>query len=196
MHKIIQWIRTGLLTLSLGLVGSTAAMAQSQTSEIHGDYHLSLYPDMYGDVLEFEAFTKIADQKSFFGLSCSSMSPFPMLQILLFDDDIVSETPRFLKASYEISGLDSFKPVAMQGILQATLTADEFSNRIRLELDPQAIPKDLRVMKSEYARLLKQLSDGEEITVMLDHRSFGEKSYQYSLKGMDSVIQNSGSLCR
>lgn len=182
--------------LLAGLSGVSVAQSASQTL-VKGDYHLSLYNDMYGDVQELEAYTKQADKKIFFGLSCSAMSPFPLFQVLLFDDEIVSETPRFLKASYRLEGVRSDqKPVALQAILKSTLTADELSNKVRLELDPQAIAKDMRVMKEEYQRLLKQLESAKTIQIQLEHRSFGSRNYEFSLNGLKDVLHPYQSICR
>ena len=122
------------LWMFVGVLFSGAALAEREQS-VQGDFHRTLYLGQQGVVSDIELFTKQAEHEVFFGVTCSSMSPFPMLQILLFNDEVLSETPKFLSVRYRIDGESIEHQPTLQGILQVVDTADEFSNKVRLELE-------------------------------------------------------------
>lgn len=164
-------------------------------TEVLGDYHISLYNDMYGDVMELEAFTKLVDQAAYFGLGCSTMSPFPVFQVLLFDDEILSETPKFMSASYSVKGLKTQAVSGLQAVLKPTLNADEISNKLRIEMSSEGAQKALRLMNEGYREMLNQFSQGQVIQVSFEHRKLGKHDYQFSLKGMQALLERYGSIC-
>lgn len=190
----------GLKRFVLGALGLSVAISLVQAAdktEVVGDYHLSLYQDMYGDVMELEAFTKLTDRPVYFGLGCSSMSPFPVFQVLLFDDEMLSETPKLMSASYSIKGDSNVKPVSgLQAILQSTMNADEFSNKLRIEMNAQGAQNKLRVMNQGYRQMLQQFASGTQLEVQFEHRTLGQKSYQFSLQGMQRILDQYGAICR
>lgn len=180
--------------LSLFTFGSATVLAADRT-EVIGDYHVSLYNDMYGDVMELEAFTKLTDKPIYFGLGCSTMSPYPVFQVLLFDDEILSETPKFMSAAYTIQNINA-KPVSgLQAVLKPTLNADEFSNKLRIEMSSEGAQKALRIMNDGYREMLNQFSQGQTIQVSFVHRKLGQHDYSFSLKGMKGLLSKYGSIC-
>jgi len=63
----------------------------SAETQVNQDYHLSLYKDIQGSVDALELFTKAADKREFFGVTCSMQSPMPLIQVILFDDEIMRD---------------------------------------------------------------------------------------------------------
>lgn len=191
-------LTTLISSLLLSSVLSAPLMAQTpDKTELSGDYHLSLYNDMYGDVMELEAFTKQADKQVFFGIGCSSMSPFPVFQVLLFDDEILSETPKFMDVVYEIDGAKQPNTIqGLQAVLKPTLNADEISNHLRIELGSKGAQGELRVMNQSYGVMMDQFSKGKSLQVTFSHRKLGQKAYEFSLKGLDKVLQDYSKICR
>ncbi len=184
----------GLAFFSLLAFGTANASAADRT-EVIGDYHVSLYNDMYGDVMELEAFTKLTDKPIYFGLGCSTMSPFPVFQVLLFDDEILSETPKFMTAAYEVQSISAKSVSGLQAVLKPTLNADEFSNKLRIEMGSEGAQKALRVMNDGYREMLNQFSQGQAMKVSFEHRKLGKHTYQFSLKGMKALLSKYGSIC-
>jgi len=184
--------------LFIGIIANIAfssfAFAQPDKTEQVGAYHLSLYQDIQGDVLDLEAYTKVPDREVFFGVTCSAMSPFPAMQVLLFEDEIISETPRFMSVSYQLDGKNGTVP--LQAILKAELTADRYLNQIRFEIDSGKIEKNMRLMQEAYARLLNGLETGKQITVTVEHRTLGQHQYQFTLEGLNKVLQPYQRICR
>ena len=186
--------------MSIGAIASVIVFVSfngqaADRTEVVGDYHVSLYNDMYGDVMELEAFTKLADKPIYFGLGCSTMSPFPVFQVLLFDDEILSETPKFMSASYAIQN-SNVKPVSgLQAVLKPTLNADEISNKLRIEMSSEGAQKALRIMNDGYREMLNQFSQGQTIQVKFEHRKVGQHDYTFSLKGMKALLSKYGSIC-
>lgn len=201
MKNSWQWVKAfkvvaknALKTVLIGIGLSGLAVAQPDKTEQVGAYHLSLYQDVQGDVLDLEAYTKNPDKRVFFGVTCSAMSPFPAMQVLLFEDEIISETPRLLSASYQIDGQDGQAP--LQAILKAELTADRYLNQVRFEIDSSKIEKNMRLMQAAYGQLLDQLEQGKEITLSVEHRVLGKHQYQFTLEGLAKVLQPHQRICR
>ncbi len=204
MNKIGQSLVLGVSLFALVL--SNMAYGASKSRAL-GDFHMSFYLDAYGQVSGFELFTKVIDKEAYLGLSCSGRSPFPMLQILLFNDEVLTDSPKLLKVSYQIKSFEDLvskggkqiQPsdvnVVLQGILQPVDTADEYSNKVRLELDSMQV-KTMRGMQLAYGKLLQQLKQGGSIAVNLNHRAFGERQYEFSLKGLKALLEPHESICR
>lgn len=189
-------LKNSVIALSSLLVWNVGLAHSADRTEVLGDYHVSLYNDMYGDVMELEAFTKLTDKPAYFGLGCSSMSPFPVFQVLLFDDEILSETPKFMSSSYSIIGSTTQPVSGLQAVLKPTLNADEISNKLRIEMSSEGAQKALRLMNEGYREMLNQFSQGQTIQVSFEHRKLGKHDYQFSLKGMKALLEKYGHLCQ
>ncbi|WP_319380198.1 hypothetical protein [Thiomicrorhabdus sp.] len=183
----------GLLPILLwGFIGSAAA-----DSEVVGDFHLKTYPDYQGGVLEFEAFTKKADGEAYLGVGCSSMSPFPQLQLILFNEkEMMSETPKLLQVSYRTLPKEDAVLYSMQGVLQVVDTAEEFSNKIRFQVAADPHKKTLQQMKKNYHAVLQQWSAGETVEITLSHRTLESKSYRFSMRGLAPILKRYSELCQ
>lgn len=161
-------------------------------SQVVKDYHLSVYKDYQGSVNEFELFTKNEQKKVFFGLSCSSQSPLPLLQVILFDDNVISDTPRYMAAELRIDG--EHYPAKINGILRVVDTVDEHSNKIRFEIPTKrgSLFKDLR---ADYADLLTSMKAGQRLSVKLIHRQLGDRELSFSLQGFSELLTSKEALC-
>ncbi len=193
MQKFNQWMGLSLFTASLMILGDSALAAK--TTQTQGDFHLTLYTDSQGQLDDLELFTKVPDKDVYLGLTCSHMSPFPMLEVLLFNDEVLMDLPRLLTVHYQIDGKESATAIALQGILKPTDTADEYSNKVRLELDSGQV-KTMGAMQTAYQTLLTQLKAGQSIEITLKHRGFGEKQYPFSLQGLKTLLTPNESICR
>lgn len=178
------------LFFAAGCFLAQGASAQA-TSQQAGNFHLQIYQDAFGNPLDIELFTKSADKNQFFGITCSAMSPLPMLQVLLFDDDILSETPKFLEATVRTDGAT----YAMNAILQPTLNADEVSNKLRLEFAKTAQTSNFTQMERQYSQLLKTLMQEKPVAIEVTHRTFGNKVFQFETEGLATLLKPRFSLC-
>ena len=174
---------------------SSVSMAAEREQKVSEDFHLTTYIGQQDVVSDIELFTKQAEKEVFFGVTCSSMSPFPLLQILLFNDEVLSETPKFLSVGYRIDGESIEHNPALQGILKVMDSAEEFSNKVRLELEPGKI-RSMNVMNEGYEALLNDLKAGEQVKFTLNSRAFGTKDYAFSLKGFKALIEPYESVCK
>ncbi|MBF6058313.1 hypothetical protein [Thiomicrorhabdus heinhorstiae] len=168
-------------------------------AEVVGDFDLKTYPDYQGGVLEFEAFTKKSDGEAFLGIGCSSMSPFPQLQLLLFNEkEIISETPKLLNVTYRTLPASSPRNSSlypMQGVLQVVDTVDELSNKIRLQVLTNPQRKTMAQMQQNYRAVLEQWSAGKEVEITLSHRTLQSKSYRFSTAGLKQILLRFPELC-
>ncbi|MBN2647981.1 MAG: hypothetical protein JXR44_09365 [Thiotrichales bacterium] len=183
-----------ILTLFFVLFVSQMGMAQQSSSQQLGDYHLSLYYDAQDDVLDLEAYTKHESQNAFFGVTCSVMSPFPSVQVLLFDEAAISASPRLLKVSYQIDGQPGTLP--LQAVLQAEKGTQGLQNQLRLEVDQSRIEKNLRRMQQIYTQLLEALESGQSVQLSFQHRTLGQHDYLFSLNGFKALIEPHREVCR
>lgn len=165
----------------------TADGVREQVAE---DYHLTLYEDVQGSIEGLELFTKQADSEAFFGVSCNMVNPFPMLQVLLFKDAVISQTPRLLKLQYRV---DKGAMLSGQAVLQAT-QGESARNQIRLELQPEGYAS-MAAMQQAYRQWLGALKNGREVTLVLSHHALGEKQYVFSLRGFGTLLQTHESVC-
>lgn len=177
----------------LGLLSVNAGAGVQQKSA--QDFHMKIYTDAQGSAQDFELFTKVEEREVFLGLSCASMSPFPLLQVLLFNDEVVSESPRLMEVRYRVIPESELDPVELQGILKVVDNVDEFSNKIRLELASGQM-RSMSEMQAAYAGLLSQLMQSDALEVTLSHRSVGRQTYRFSLKGLKPLLTPHQSLCR
>lgn len=195
MHKFQQWISLSLtlFAISLLMVGNGALAAK--TTATQGDFHLTLYQDQQGQLDDLELFTKIADKEIYLGLTCSAMSPFPMLELLLFNSEVLMDSPALLKVDYQINGQADAPIVILQGVLKAVNSADEHANKVRLELAHGQVTT-MGMMQVAYQTLLEQLKAGHSIDITLQHQKFGEKQYHFSLQGLNALLAPNESICR
>lgn len=162
------------------------------TEQVNQDYHMTLYQDVQGSTDGFELFTKLADKKAFFGVTCSIQSPLPLMQVLLFDDQVLSETPKLLKAELSIDGKTD--PLALNGVIKVVNTAQEYSNKIRLEVQPERGSSFLE-MQQDYMQLLQRLQQGERLSVTFRHRTLEPQTYPFSLKGLAPLLAPRQKVC-
>lgn len=187
-----MWFKGGLCIALVFFVSFASAQSEKRVSE---DYHLTVYKGEQAVVTDIELFTKQADRSIFFGVTCTSMSPFPLVQILLFNDEVLSETPKFLSVSYRIDGEKMEHQPILQGILMVEDSVDEYSNKVRLELKTGEI-RSMNVMDRGYRTLLNDLQAGQQVEFILQSRSFGTKAYQFSLMGLANLMAPYESVCR
>lgn len=199
MHKFQKWISLSvtLFTVSLVMVSNSALAAK--TTVVQGDFHLTLYLDQQGQIDDLELFTKIADKAVYLGLTCSHRSPFPMLELLLFNNEVLVDSPALLKVAYQINGPINpqigASTVVLQGVLKAVDSADERSNKIRLELAHGQVTT-MDMMQAAYQTLLEQLKAGDSVEITLKHQKFGEKQYHFSLQGLNALLAPNEAICR
>ena len=181
------------LRFALLFLVSWSLAAEARQEQVVGDFHVTHYTDLQNSAEGFEAFTKHTDKKVFFGLSCSIQSPFPLMQVIVFDNQVISETPKYLKVNLKVDGIKLESKV--NGVLSVINNAEEFSNKIRFEM--KAKPgSSLQDLQSDYMQLLKQLSNAKRLIVELQHRSLENAEYTFSLEGFKSIVNTHASLCR
>ena len=195
MHKCQQWVSLSLslFTVSLALL-STCVLA-AKTTQTEGDFHLSLYQDQQDQLESLELFTKIPDKEVYLGLTCSTMSPFPLIEVLLFNQEVLMETPGLMDVSYRINGQTDASPATLQGVLNPMNNAAEHSNKVRLELASGQV-KTMGRMHAVYQSLLDQQKAGRSIDITLQHRRVGEKQYRFSLQGLNALLTPNESICQ
>lgn len=177
-----------IFSMSLFLPG----LVSSAEVKVNQDYHLSLYKDVQGSVDALELFTKAEQIRAFFGITCSMQSPMPLIQVILFDDEIMSESPKLLKVDLKIDGIVYEKE--LQGIINVVDNTEEFSNKIRLELVTQR-GVSFRVLQEDYRALLTKLQQGKEVEITLNHRTLKTKKVIFSLKGLGFLIKPNQAVC-
>ncbi|WP_029406823.1 hypothetical protein [Thiomicrorhabdus sp. Milos-T2] len=187
-NRLISRFYVFVFSVLLFLPGLVA----SAESKVNQDYHLSLYKDVQGSVDALELFTKAPDKREFFGITCSMQSPMPLIQVILFDDEIMSETPKLLTVTLAIDGV--ILKQKLQGIIKVVDNADEFSNKIRLELVTQK-GSSFKDLQNSYRVLLKQLQQGKAVTVQLEHRNLATKKVNFSLKGLGNLLVPNQNIC-
>lgn len=182
-----------LLTAWLSLTSTTA---YSQMSEQQlGDFHMRTYFQPYTQQPEqIQLYTKASEQQAFLGIICTNANPFPLIEVLLFDDEVLSESPRLLKVNYQLSP-ESGDLFQLQGILQVTDTADEFSNKIRFEME-NGVYKNLTQLQQAYQTWLTQLMNSQQVQLQLSHQTLGEKNLSFSLNGLKTLLSPHQDLCR
>ena len=190
MKHVIWMVLRGWAVILL----SGQAIAETEQS-VEGDFHRTIYIGQQGVISDIELFTKQPDKEVFFGVTCSAMSPFPLLQVLLFNGAVLSETPKFLSVAYRIDGESIEHKPGLQGILNVVDSADEFSNKVRLELELGQI-RSMNVMNKGYQTLLSDLKQGRKVVFSLHSRSFDSQNYEFSLEGLKALLEPYESVCR
>lgn len=175
---LMMWFVTGL------------AQAKQQ---VIGDYHVTSYIDVQGSAEGFEAFTKQPDNRVFFGLSCSIQSPLPFIQMIMFAEDTLSESPKYMQASLKVD--QTLVPIALNGVLSVVDNADEFSNKVRFEVATSR-GMGFTKLQNDYQQVLTMIEQGKELMVNLKHRTMDEKTFVFSLKGLAEILKSNKSLCQ
>jgi len=159
---------------------------------VKGDYHFSVYEDAQGSAYAVEAYTKQPDQRVFFGITCSNQSPLPVIQILAFDEHVIAESSKLLEVGLRVDGQSVNQNI--NGILRVVDTADEFSNKIRLEIQSPR-KGSLTAYQQDYMALLHKLQAGTSLSLDVKHRRLGQKQFLFSLKGLKHGFSNYMALC-
>ena len=183
---------THFFVLFVSLMSLLPGLVVSAESKVLKDYHMSLYKDVQGSLDGFELFTKQEKKRVFFGLTCSIQSPLPLFQVILFDDEIIFETPKLLTVELSIDGVQLGQ--SLQGILKVVDTTEELSNTVRLELITQR-GSSLQKLQERYKKLLVELQSGKELTVLLSHRTLESKYLTFSLDGLQGLLKPNQQLC-
>jgi len=170
-------------------VVNTVHSAETKTLQ---DYHLSVYKDVQGSTDAIELFTKAEDKRVFFGITCSIQSPLPLVQVILFDDEVMSETPKLLTVNLSVDGeaIDS----ELQGILKVIDNADEFSNKVRIELVVKR-GGSFQAFQDGYQALLERLQKGKVLSVKLNHRTLEMRDIEFSLNGLEPLLKPYQRVC-
>lgn len=176
----------------LSFIFTLPGLVNSAESKVYQDFHMSVYRDVQGSVDSLELFTKIEGKRQFFGVSCNRQSPLPLIQVLLFDDEIMSEQTKLVEVVLELDGKTLNE--TLNGILTVVDNADELSNKVRFELPPKS-RSSFRVLQQRYQELLSKLGEGESLVVSLKHRALKEQKMRFSLNGLDALLKPHQAIC-
>lgn len=189
-------MKTLLLLLLLNLF-SSSLFASSKT-KVSGNFHMTLYQNTFGEVSEFEMFTKVEDKEIYMGLSCVDMTPFPTLKIVLIGDEVIATlSKKYIPVDYEIITKNSTirNPIVLEASLKSTYDNEQFSNLIRFQVNTGKI-KNIKDMQNLYQTLLNSLKEGSEIKFYLQKNELEDIDYTFSLKGLKSLLLPHESLCK
>lgn len=159
---------------------------------VEQDYHMSLYKDVQGSIDAFELYSKVADKGAFIGITCSMQSPLPLMQVILFEEEVMSESPKLLQVKLKVDNKTAFEN--LNGVLKVVDTVNEFSNKVRVELATKRGTSFLDLQQG-YMRILNGLQNGEQLTVELSHRTLESKTYEFSLKGLKTLLSDKQKVC-
>lgn len=190
MSEIFRFKRFVMLFISTILV--LPGLVMSAESKTLKDYHMTNYKDVHGALDAFELFTKEENKRAFFGLSCSIQSPLPMLQILLFEDQIITDMPKLLSIKLFIDGVE--QTGEFQGILKVVDNTEELSNKIRVELVTKR-GSSLQTLQKQNQNLLEAMQKGSKLNMQLMHRTLETRTVQFSLSGLSELLKPSQKIC-
>jgi len=192
MTKLSQRIVKPFLRVILSSLFILPGLVSSAESQVAQDYHMSIYKDVQGSTDAIELFTKAEDKRVFFGVTCSLQSAMPLIQVILFDDEIMSETPKLLSIKLEIDG--KMVPDELQGIINVVDNTEELSNKIRLEIVTKR-GGSFQTLQEAYKVMLITMQQGEVLKVTLSHRTLEAKEITFSLKGLKQLLQPNQTVC-
>ncbi|MEA1989777.1 MAG: hypothetical protein U9N57_11325 [Pseudomonadota bacterium] len=192
MIKLSQRIVKPFLSVVFSGLFILPGLVSSAESEVAQDYHMSIYKDVQGSTDAIELFTKAEDKGVFFGVTCSLQSAMPLIQVILFDDEIMSETPKLLSIKLEIDG--KALPAELQGIINVVDNTEELSNKIRLEIVTKR-GGSFQALQEAYKAMLITMQQGEALKVILSHRTLEAKEITFSLKGLKQLLQPNKAVC-
>jgi len=186
-------------TLSLlVLLFLSFSLAANPKTKILNGFHMSLYENSFGNISEFEIFTKLENKEVYMGLSCLDMSPFPTLQLILKDKEILATLSKnYIPIDYEIFNENKAikNLVSLEASLKVSYKDDKFSNRIRLQAHTGKI-KDMSEIQFLYKKLLDHLKEGTKIKFYLQKDELEDVQYTFSLQGLKSLLVPHETLCR
>ncbi|BBP42814.1 hypothetical protein THMIRHAT_05600 [Thiosulfativibrio zosterae] len=154
-----------------------------------GDFILQTTQDFNQSVTSIQLYTKQANAPIYLGISCHIQSPLPLIELILMDDAIISEYPKFVTL-----GIANFKSTAsntINGVLSVTQTYEETFNKIRFEI----ADKKMQSLQTAYRDLLNNLSESHQIEITLEHRTLGKHSYIFSNNGLKDLLKPYADLC-
>ena len=192
MSQLSQRIVKPFLRVVLSSLVILPGLVSSAETQVAQDYHMSIYKDLQGSTDAVELFTKAEDKRVFFGVTCSLQSAMPLIQVILFDDEIMSETPKLLSIKLEIDG--KMVPDELQGIINVVDNTEELSNKIRLEIVTKR-GSSFQALQEGYKALLLMMQQGQVLKVTLSHRTLEAKEITFSLKGLQQLLQPNHSVC-
>ena len=192
MTESSQRIIKPFLRVVLSSLFILPGLVSSAESQVAQDYHMSIYKDVQGSTDAIELFTKAEDKRVFFGVTCSLQSAMPLIQVILFDDEIMSETPKLLSIKLEIDG--KMVPDELQGIINVVDNTEELSNKIRLEIVTKR-GGSFHALQEAYKAMLITMQQGKALKVTLSHRTLEAKEITFSLKGLKQLLQPNRSVC-
>ena len=192
MIKLSQRIVKPFLSVILTSLFILPGLVSSAESQVAQDYHMSIYKDVQGSTDAIELFTKAEDKRVFFGITCSIQSAMPLIQVILFDDEIISETPKLLSIKLEIDG--KALPTELQGIINVVDSTEELSNKIRLEIITKR-GSSFQALQKAYQTLLAKIQQGQALKITLSHRTLEAKEITFSLKGLKQLLQPNQTVC-
>jgi len=192
MSQLSQSIVKPFLRVVLSSLVILPGLVSSAETQVAQDYHMSIYKDLQGSTDAVELFTKAEDKRVFFGVTCSLQSAMPLIQVILFDDEIMNETPKLLSIKLEIDG--KMVPDELQGIINVVDNTEELSNKIRLEIVTKR-GGSFNDVQEAYKALLLRMQQGQALKVTLSHRTLETKEVLFSLKGLKQLLQPNRSVC-
>lgn len=192
MPKLSQRIVKPFLRVVLSGLFILPGLVSSADSQVAQDYHMSIYKDVQGSTDAIELFTKAENKRVFFGITCSLQSAMPLIQVILFDDQIMSETSKLLKVKLEIN--DKAQVEELQGIINVVDNTEELSNKIRLEIVTKR-GGSFQALQEAYKALLINMQQGQTLKVTLSHRALEAKEITFSLKGLKQLLQPNQNVC-
>jgi len=157
-----------------------------------GDFFVKTYPnDSTGGVGGFRLYTKQPHKKIFLAIGCNEMNPYPEFKLILQNDDILTDSNKFMNASVYFLP-SQITQSHLNGILTAKSNFEGDQNTIRLEINGD---KTLRKMEQDYQKLLQQLSQNQKVIITVQHRSLGKFNYTFTLTGLKNILAKYPSLC-
>lgn len=183
----------GVIIWGLMLILPLASSAQAK-QKVVGDYSVNEYLDGLGYVSDIELFTKQLNRQAYFGITCTSMSALPMVQVIVFDEALISETPKLVSVQYALD--KTHGKVIFNGVLKVVDTAEELSNKVVWDPDKTDI-NSLQQVKQAYRSLFSELSanDGKTLNVVISHKRIKNQSFQFSTLGLSQLLKQYEAVC-
>lgn len=182
-----------LITLFFLFCLQTTAFAASQQTALM-DFHrtLHLHP-ITQQAEQIELYTKQEDANVFLGIICTDNSAFPVIQVMLFDDQVITDSIQYMDVALKRSQDNSQQK--LKGLLKAEESFEEISNKVRFDLASDK-GSNFRSFQEKYLSLLDWLSDSKQVSIELSHRKTGTQQYQFSMQGLKQLIQPYKNLCQ
>jgi len=188
MKKLIHTVSL-LITPLLFFPLPTQALNKQQNA--YENIHRTLYfHPLSQQATRIQLYSKQANAAVFFGLSCRDNTPFPTLELILMNENILFETPKLLEVTLHYPN-DTH---TLNGILTYQNEADNLSNQIRFEAKPDQ-SRSFTSLQNQYKKLVEHLLKEEKIDIRLKHNNGLKKAYLFELKGLKTQLSEHKSLC-